>query len=53
MAALVADFPEYDKELLKGMVEDQGGDFLETRTVLRVRLGPHRKSLRVSQYRSS
>ncbi|CAL8460675.1 g205 [Coccomyxa elongata] len=35
MAALVADFPEYDKELLKGMVEDQGGDFLETRAVLR------------------
>ncbi len=44
MAALVADFPEYDEELLKGMVEDQGGDFLETRAVLRVSLAillPH------------
>ena len=38
MAALVADFTEYDEELLKGMVEDQGGDFLETRAVLRVSL---------------
>ena len=37
MAALAADFPEYDEELLKGMVDDQGGDFLETRAVLRVR----------------
>ena len=40
MAALAADFPEYDEELLKGMVDDQGGDFLETRAVLRVRALP-------------
>lgn len=38
LAALVADFPEYDEELLKGMVEDQGGDVLETRAVLRASL---------------
>ena len=36
MAALVADFPEYDEELLKGMLEDQAGDVLELRAVLRV-----------------
>lgn len=36
MAALLADFPAFDEELLKAMVEDQGGDFLEVRAVLRV-----------------
>ncbi len=46
MAALVADFPEYDESLLKGMVEDQGGDFLETRAVLRVSVLPGHCSLR-------
>ena len=43
MAALVADFPEYDEELLKCMLEDQSGDVLETRAVLRVRLHFHCK----------
>ena len=43
MAALVADFPEYDEELLKCMLEDQSGDVLETRAVLRVRLHLHCK----------
>ena len=34
----MADFPEYDEELLKCMLEDQAGDVLETRAVLRVGL---------------
>ena len=34
----MADFPEYDEELLKCMLEDQSGDVLETRAVLRVGL---------------
>lgn len=42
MAALVADFPEYDEELLKLMLEDQVGDVLETRAVLRVSLPLYR-----------
>ena len=37
----MADFPEYDEELLKCMLEDQSGDVLETRAVLRVRLQLH------------
>lgn len=36
MAALCTDFPEYDEELLKGMLEDQAGDVPELRAVLRV-----------------
>ncbi|CAL5219145.1 g922 [Coccomyxa viridis] len=35
MAALCTDFPEYDEELLKGMLEDQAGDVPELRAVLR------------------
>ena len=37
MSALVADFPEYDEELLKCMLEDQAGDVEEVRATLRVR----------------
>jgi hypothetical protein len=37
MAALAADFPEFDAALLAGMVEDQGGDVAEVRAGLRVR----------------
>ena len=37
----MADFPEYDEELLNCMLEDQSGDVLETRAVLRVRLHLH------------
>ena len=37
----MADFPEYDEELLTCMLEDQSGDVLETRAVLRVRLHLH------------
>ena len=36
LAALCSDFPEYDGELLKGMLEDQAGDVPELRAVLRV-----------------
>jgi hypothetical protein len=36
IAALQTDFPEFDQALLAGMLEDQGGDALETRAVLRV-----------------
>ncbi|KAK9846356.1 hypothetical protein WJX81_002222 [Elliptochloris bilobata] len=35
MAALAADFPEFDGALLAGMVEDQGGDIAEVRAGLR------------------
>ncbi len=38
VTALVTDFPEYDEELLKSMLEDQAGDVLELRAVLRVGL---------------
>ena len=37
MAALAADFPEFEAALLAGMVEDQGGDVAEVRAGLRVR----------------
>ena len=37
----MADFPEYDEALLTCMLEDQSGDVLETRAVLRVRLHLH------------
>ena len=36
METLCSDFPDYDKELLKGMLEDQAGDVMELRAVLRV-----------------
>ena len=39
----MADFPEYDEELLTCMLEDQSGDVLETRAVLRVGLHSRRK----------
>lgn len=47
MAALAADFPEFDAALLAGMVEDQGGDVAEVRAGLRVRpLKPQKPKLR-------
>lgn len=50
VAALEADFPEYDKELLAGMLEDQGGDALETRAVLRVRQHPAHSRLALALF---
>ena len=34
---LVSEFPGFDRELLKGLLEDQAGDVLDVRAMLRVR----------------
>ena len=38
LAALSAEFPEFDKALMEGLLEDQGGDVDEVRIYLKVRL---------------
>lgn len=34
--SLAADFPQFDRVLLQGMLEDQGGDVQEVHACLRV-----------------
>lgn len=54
LAALCSDFPEYDRELLQAMLEDQAGDAMELRAVLRVSAAPPREPfLRQTYYHES
>ena len=37
LATLTAEFPDFDRDLLKSLLEDQAGDLLDVRAMLRVR----------------
>ena len=42
LETLVSEFPGFDRELLKSLLEDQAGDVLDVRAMLRVReITPH------------
>jgi hypothetical protein len=37
LATLASEFPDFDRDLLKSLLEDQAGDLLDVRAMLRVR----------------